>query len=148
MTASVLPFVYSSSATVMAGRIWAMVGFLLGAGFGRRLRRSFGLRLDFRLCLRLGLNLSFRSRFARPRVRHVVVALDPELVVEGGDRGLEPLEKRVVQRLLLLDLLGHAGALALEKAGESRLPLADPRRRHFVDETLRACVDRCHLHAQ
>src|SRR5207247_8126552 len=73
-----------------------IVGFLLGAGLGRRLRRDFGLGLDFRL----GLNLSFRSRFARPGVWHVVVALDPELVVEGRDRGLEPLEKRVVQRLL------------------------------------------------
>src|SRR5205823_4663492 len=85
--------------------------------------RRLGLGLDLRLRLRL----SPGSRLARPRVGHIVVALDPELVVERRDGGLEPLEKRVVQRLLLLDLLDHAGALALEEADESRLPLAVSR---------------------
>src|SRR5712692_58232 len=87
-------------------------------------------------------------RACRRRIGHVAVALDPELVVERRDRGLQALEQVVVQRLLLVDRLQHARSLAPHEAHERGLPLQDPRGRHLVDMSLRPRVDHGHLLGQ
>ena len=66
-------------------------------------------------------------------------------MVERRDRGLQALEQRVVQRLLLLDRREQIRLLALEKAHESGLPFPDPRDRDLVEKSLRAGVDHGHL---
>src|SRR3981081_3796056 len=67
----------------------------------RRFRLGGGFPLPL-LCGRLGRGACLGSGFRR-RVRHLAVALDPELVVEGRGRRLQPLEQAVVKSFLLLD---------------------------------------------
>src|SRR6266550_6626779 len=112
------------------------------------MRRTMSLNAGNRLFLSSGRRLGRRglgSHRLGSRVGLIRVALDPELMVEGRDRGVEPGEEAVVQRLLLVDLSKHIGPVALQKADEAPGPLQDASHGNLVQVSLRARIQNSDL---